>query len=378
MKTKLSNIALAALLFAGLPLASSSAHVGISIGIAPPAIPIYEQPYSPGLGYIWTPGYWDYADFGYYWVPGVWVRPPRVGFLWTPGYWGYQNGLYGFNDGYWGSSVGFYGGINYGFGYGGSGYYGGRWSGDRFLYNTAVSRVNTTVINNNYTYSNQVQPTGSRAGFNGPGGAKAQATAQEQAVAKASHLPPTQTQRARVQAAKNDPALRVKNNQGKPKAEAIAALNNKTGANQAAANAGNANAKNNQKGAPTQNANARQANAGANEKNTAKRAVAADQNNAKAARAERSARPETKTRPAARAARVADRPEPRVRHAAQPQRSHQTRPVASVSHANRRPPTMAHQGRPQMAQHQGPANRRPANASQQAKKKKRGQQGPGQ
>ena len=87
MKTKLSTIALAALLFAGLPLASSSAYVGVSIAIAPPAIPIYEQPYSPGLGYIWTPGYWDYAA-GYYWVPRVWVRPPGVGFLWTPGDWG--------------------------------------------------------------------------------------------------------------------------------------------------------------------------------------------------------------------------------------------------------------------------------------------------
>ena len=97
MKTKLSVIALAALLFAGLPVASSSAHVGISVGIAPPPIPFYEQPYAPGPGYLWTPGYWDYSDFGYYWVPGVWVLPPRIGFLWTPGYWGYRSNRYIFN-----------------------------------------------------------------------------------------------------------------------------------------------------------------------------------------------------------------------------------------------------------------------------------------
>ena len=122
MKIKLPVVALAALLFAGLPVANSSAFVAVSVGIAPPVIPIYEQPYAPGLGYIWTPGYWDYADVGYYWVPGIWVRPPRVGLLWTPGYWGFGGGRYSFNNGYWGSSVGFYGGINYGFGYVGSGY----------------------------------------------------------------------------------------------------------------------------------------------------------------------------------------------------------------------------------------------------------------
>lgn len=123
MKIKL--LVLAALLFAGLPLASSNAYVGISVAIAPPLIPVYSQPYCPGPGYIWTPGYWAYSDIGYYWVPGVWVEPPRIGFLWTPGYWGYNNGLYLFNEGYWGPTVGFYGGINYGYGYGGRGYYRG-------------------------------------------------------------------------------------------------------------------------------------------------------------------------------------------------------------------------------------------------------------
>jgi hypothetical protein len=91
MKMKFSTVALAAMLFVGLSLTSSFAQVGISIGIAPPPIPIYEQPYAPAEGYIWTPGYWAY-DSGYYWVPGVWILPPRVGFLWTPGYWGYNGG----------------------------------------------------------------------------------------------------------------------------------------------------------------------------------------------------------------------------------------------------------------------------------------------
>src|SRR5216683_610798 len=235
MKMKFSTIALAALLFAGLPLASSFAQIGISIGIAPPPIPIYEQPYCPTEGYLWTPGYWGYADSDYYWIPGVWVAPPRVGFLWTPGYWGYDGGNYFFNDGYWGPTVGFYGGINYGYGYGGQGYYGGEWAGNTFRYNTAVTRVDTSVIHNTYVNKEVVNNTGSRASFNGPGGATAKPTAQEQAAAKAEHVPATPAQQSRVEAAKNNPALHVANNHGKPKAEAIKALDRNRGAQLAGA-----------------------------------------------------------------------------------------------------------------------------------------------
>ena len=52
--------------------------------------------------------------------------------------------------GYWGPHVGFYGGINYGFGYFGAGYDGGYWRGRDFYYNRSVTRVNTTVIHNVY------------------------------------------------------------------------------------------------------------------------------------------------------------------------------------------------------------------------------------
>ena len=32
-----------------------------SISIAPPPLPVYDQPLCPGPGYLWTPGYWAYA-----------------------------------------------------------------------------------------------------------------------------------------------------------------------------------------------------------------------------------------------------------------------------------------------------------------------------
>src|SRR5256885_6855739 len=240
MKMKFSTVALAAMLFVGLSLTSSFAQVGISIGIAPPPIPIYEQPYAPAEGYIWTPGYWAY-DSDYYWVPGVWVAPPRVGFLWTPGYWGYNGSNYFFNDGYWGPTVGFYGGINYGYGYGGQGYYGGEWAGNTFRYNTAVTRVNTSVIHNTYVSKQVINNNNrSRASFNGPGGTTAKPNAKEQAAAKAEHIPATSTQQSRVEAAKNNPDLHAANNKGKPKSETIRALDRN---NEAQANAGKAKGK---------------------------------------------------------------------------------------------------------------------------------------
>ena len=59
---------------------ASFAQIGVAITIAPPALPVYEQPICPGDGYIWTPGYWAWGDDGYYWVPGTWVEAPEVGF----------------------------------------------------------------------------------------------------------------------------------------------------------------------------------------------------------------------------------------------------------------------------------------------------------
>ncbi len=104
--------------------APSYAGIAISITVAPPVLPVVVQPPCPVEGYIWTPGYWAYGDDGYYWVPGVWVAPPTPGLLWTPGYWGFGGGLYVWHAGYWGPHVGFYGGVNYGFGYFGHGFVG--------------------------------------------------------------------------------------------------------------------------------------------------------------------------------------------------------------------------------------------------------------
>src|SRR5580704_9383314 len=155
--------------------------IGISVRIGPPALPVYEQPICPGPGFLWSPGYWAWSDDdGYYWVPGTWVEAPQPGFLWTPGYWGWNDGVYVWNGGYWGPEVGFYGGINYGFGYFGAGFGGGEWRGGTFFYNTAVMRVDTVHITNVYVNKTVIVNSRSHVAFNGgEGGVAARPTARE-------------------------------------------------------------------------------------------------------------------------------------------------------------------------------------------------------
>jgi len=213
-KTIRSLCLAAALLVAPL---SAFAGVFVSINIAPPVLPVYEQPLCPGDGYIWTPGYWAYGDEGYYWVPGTWVLAPQPGYLWTPGYWGWGGGLYIWHGGYWGSHVGFYGGVNYGFGYGGSGYQGGYWNNGRFNYNRSVNNVNVTNIHNTYNTTVINNTTVNRVSFNGGnGGTSAQPTQQERSFANERHIQPTATQMQHQQAARADRSQLATVNGGRP------------------------------------------------------------------------------------------------------------------------------------------------------------------
>ncbi len=184
-----------------LATSHAQAFVGISVGIAPPPLPFYAQPACPGDGYMWTPGYWawDPDVDQYYWVPGTWVMAPEIGFLWTPCWWGWQDGAYCFHNGYWGRDVGFYGGINYGYGYNGRGYDGGRWRGNHFERNAVADNAR-----------------GSRTSFNGHGGVNAVATADERRAAGEHHVAATNAQNAEVRSARVDPGQRFSANHGNP------------------------------------------------------------------------------------------------------------------------------------------------------------------
>jgi hypothetical protein len=237
--------AAAALIAAGAALTAmpQKAHagvfigVGISVGFPPPVLPVYVQPVIPAVGYIWTPGYWAWNGAGYYWVPGTWVLPPYYGALWTPGYWGWVGGVYTFHAGYWGPHVGFYGGVNYGYGYGGSGYVGGHWGAGGFYYNRSVNQFggvhvtnvyNQTVINNTYV---------SRTSYNGgQGGLTARETPQEAAFARDPHVVgPIAAQQQHMEMASHNQAMLASVNHGNPSIAATSHAGVFTGAGVSAA-----------------------------------------------------------------------------------------------------------------------------------------------
>src|SRR5579863_10576080 len=209
-----------ALWFGFVMLLISSASYGqlrISVGFGPPALPVYEQPLCPGDGYIWTPGYWAWSDDDddYFWVPGTWVLAPEVGFLWTPPWWGWEGGVFLFHEGYWGPQVGFYGGINYGFGYFGEGFEGGRWDHDHFFYNRSVTNVNITNIHNVYNET-VVNNNVTRVSYNGgQGGLNARPTSEQQSFDRERHMGPVAAQTEHIQAARGNQELRASVNHGK-------------------------------------------------------------------------------------------------------------------------------------------------------------------
>ncbi|HTA27597.1 MAG TPA: YXWGXW repeat-containing protein, partial [Bacteroidia bacterium] len=199
--------------------------VGVSITVAPPELPVYEQPPCPTDGYLWSPGYWAWGPDGYYWVPGVWVAPPEAGFLWTPGYWGFGDGAYLWHAGYWGPHIGFYGGVCYGYGYGGHGFYGGRWEGGHFRYNTAVCHVNNTVIHNTYVDRTVINnSTVNRTSFNGRGGVEAQPTNEERTAMNEHHSQPTSSQQSHERSAAGNRNQLASVNHGSPKTTARATV----------------------------------------------------------------------------------------------------------------------------------------------------------
>jgi hypothetical protein len=206
-------------------LIPAAAHAGvlIQVGFAPPALPVYEQPLCPEPGLMWTPGYWAYGDDGYYWVPGAWVAAPYAGALWTPGYWGWEGGRYFFHGGYWGLHVGYYGGVNYGFGYGGIGFAGGMWRGGIFSYNTAVMHVGVgggwggrVFVDRGIVERGYVARDSHVAFAGGPGGIRHEPSPEERIAEHEQHRGPSDAQMHHAEAARADRTSYAKNNGGHP------------------------------------------------------------------------------------------------------------------------------------------------------------------
>jgi hypothetical protein len=211
-----------ALLLSVLSVTAAHAGVFISVTVAPPVLPVYEQPPCPEPDLIWTPGYWayDYDAQSYYWVPGAWVPAPYEGALWTPPYWGWEQGVYAFHPGYWGPEVGYYGGVNYGFGYFGLGFVGGRWHERHFEYNEAVWHVNRTVVHTTYidrtVIREHVIDERHVAYAGGPGGVRHDPTPDERRAMQVQHVAPTQYQQQHTQQARSERQNFFNVNHGRP------------------------------------------------------------------------------------------------------------------------------------------------------------------
>ncbi len=230
MKKTFSLLISCILLMATFDLnAQVSFDVSITADIAPPPLPFYVQPPCPEDGLMWIPGYWASDDDDYYWVPGVWVSPPDEGYLWTPCYWGYERGIYAWHPGYWGIRVGFYGGVNYGYGYCGTGFVGGRWEEGGFSYNAAVMNVNTTIVHNTYINQEVINNntiTYSRTSFNGgPGGISARPTGLEQSAMRQPHFQPTNEQVSHQQLMRHERNQFASINHGRPTTAAMNYVN---------------------------------------------------------------------------------------------------------------------------------------------------------
>ncbi len=113
--------------------------------------------------------------------------------------------------------MGFYGGVNYGYGYNGLGYEGGRWDNGRFFYNSAVNNFGAVRVANVYSQPVTVPPGVGRKSFNGgPGGILLKPTPEQERLATEEHVRATPLQVTQARTASMNPEQFQSTNKGKP------------------------------------------------------------------------------------------------------------------------------------------------------------------
>jgi hypothetical protein len=75
--------------------------VGIEVGAGPPGFRTEVAVASPGPGYYWVPGYWDWAGAQWTWVGGTWVRPPHAHAVWVAPRYYQRHGRWNYVHGHW-------------------------------------------------------------------------------------------------------------------------------------------------------------------------------------------------------------------------------------------------------------------------------------
>ena len=124
--------------------------------------------------------------------------------------------------GYWGPHIGFYGGVDYGFGYDGIGYEGGYWKDGSFFYNSAVNNLTNVAVTNVYSKPVAIDRTRNASFNGGMDGTTAKATPEQLAAQWEHHIAATPEQTRHAEAASKDPALSLSRNHGHPAVAATA------------------------------------------------------------------------------------------------------------------------------------------------------------
>lgn len=73
------------------------ADVYVRVAPPPPQVEVIPE---PRLGYVWTPGYWQWRGRRHVWVDGHWVRA-RAGYRWAPDVWYNDGGRWIYTRGHW-------------------------------------------------------------------------------------------------------------------------------------------------------------------------------------------------------------------------------------------------------------------------------------
>jgi len=73
----------------------------VIVKVRPPALRAEVIPPSPGVDFIWRPGYWRWGGTEHVWVGGEWMRRPRPGAEWVAGHWGERGGGWVWVEGHW-------------------------------------------------------------------------------------------------------------------------------------------------------------------------------------------------------------------------------------------------------------------------------------
>jgi hypothetical protein len=84
------------------PLASAADEVRIFVETAPPAAKVSVAPSPARVGYVWSPGYWNWSGSAYVWTEGTWIAVAEPTKKWIAPTWTQEGNKWYFTAGHWG------------------------------------------------------------------------------------------------------------------------------------------------------------------------------------------------------------------------------------------------------------------------------------